>query len=113
MEDYHQMPGFTSGKKRIQELRKKRTRSGIDESISKSRSMILINLTIEIATAIILVVGLLYFVRFLIMRRPYIDQRLYKVGLGCLTVFTVGWTTYLFIKIRSHIRLLQKTDRKS
>ncbi|MCE5248979.1 hypothetical protein LLG96_02035 [bacterium] len=106
-------PRFAAGKKRIEELRIKRARPSIEDTISRSRSMILVNLFVEIATGIILVIGLSYLVRFLIARRPFIDPKMFNLVVGCMAALTVGWIVYLFTRMRSHIAMLRKASSDS
>ena len=101
---------FTSGKRRIMELREKRKKPSVAESIGNQRSMILINIVIEIATGVILVTGLYYLVRFLMFKRADIEPFHYKVSMGCVAVFTFGWFTYLSLKVRANILRFRKTS---
>ncbi|MBN1292538.1 MAG: hypothetical protein JXB48_11925 [Candidatus Latescibacteria bacterium] len=104
------VPRLKSGKQRIRELREKRTKPSVAESISNQRSMILINIVIEIATGIILVVGLYYLVQFLMFKRADIEPFQYKLSMGCIAVFTFGWLTYLSLKVRANILRFRKTS---
>ena len=112
MNDEQQFFRRTTGKRRMQELRKRRTQTGVAESISNQRSMILINIIIEIATGIILLVGLFYLLRFFMIRRFSIDPMYYKLILFCIVIFTFGWVTYLTMKVRSDILRFRKSGAK-
>ena len=113
MNDKQQFPWTGSGRKRLENLRKKRKRPGAAESIGNQRSMILINIVIESATGIILFIGLLYIFRFVMMKRFSFDPMYLKLILGCLVIFSLGWFTYLTLKIRTDIIRFRKTGNKN
>jgi len=99
---------ITSGRRRLEELREKRKKASVTEEMGKSRSMIIISLTIEIASAVIILVGVAYLIRFFRMQRYTIDPRIYRISVACLGVFIVGWMVYLFIRIRRYILRLSQ-----
>ena len=102
-------PRITSGRRRLEELREKRGRASITEEMGRSRTMIIINLSIEIASAVIILVGVAYLIRFFRMQRYTIDPLIYRICVACLGVFIVGWMVYLFIRIRRYILRLSQT----
>ena len=113
MNDKQQFPLVSSGKKRMEELRKKRKRPDAVESISNQRSMILINIVIESATGIILFTGLFYIFRFVMMNRFSFDPMYHRLILGCLVIFSFGWFTYITLKIRTDIIRFRKAGNKN
>jgi len=113
MNDTPQFPQPSTGKKRLEELRKKRRRPGAAESISNQRSMILINIVIESATGVILFTGLLYIFRYVMMRRFSFDPMYFRLILGCLVIFSCGWFTYLTMKIRTNIVRFRKAGNNN
>lgn len=113
MNDKQKFPLVSSGKKRMEELRKKRKRPGAIESISNQRSMILINIVIESATGIILITGLFYIFRFVMMNRFSFDPVYFKMILSCLGVFSFGWFIYLSMKIRTDIVRFRKAGNNN
>ena len=102
-------PRITSGRRRLEELREKKKNASVIEALGRSRTMIIINLTIEIASAVIVLVGVAYLIRFFRMQRYTIDPLIYRISIACLGVFIVGWMIYLFIRIRRHIMRLSQT----
>ena len=102
-------PRITSGRRRLEELREKKKNASVIEALGRSRTMIIINLTIEIASAVIVLVGVAYLIRFFRMQRYTIDPLICRISVACLGVFIVGWMIYLFIRIRRHILRLSQT----
>lgn len=113
MNDKQQFPQAGTGRKRLEELRKKRKRPGTAESISDQRSMILINIVIESATGVILFTGMFYIFRFIMMNRFSFDPMYHKLILSCLAVFSFGWFIYLILKIRTDIIRFRKAGNKN
>lgn len=113
MNDKQQFPRSSTGKKRLEELRKKRKHPGAAESIHNQRSMILINIVIESATGIILLTGLLYIFRYVMMKRFSFDPKYFKLILSCLVIFSFGWFTYLTMKIRTDIIRFRKAGNNN
>ena len=101
-------PRITFGRRRLEELREKRKKASVTEEMGRSRTMIIINLSIEIASAVIILVGVAYLIRFFRMQRHTIDPLIYRISIACLGVFIVGWMIYLFIRIRRHILRLSQ-----
>ena len=106
-----------SGKRRLEELREKRTRQDVEDSINKSRITIFTNLAIELISCVLVFIGVFYLIRFFIMKRSDIDPVIFKLSAGCLTVFVVGWIIYSIAKIHRYVLYLsmdndekQKTD---
>ena len=96
------VPNFKRSRGRI------RSRPSISESISKSRTTILINMVIEGAAAVIMIAGFTYLIRFLFYWRNRMVDIHFNVFLGTLVFFAVGWSTYIFIKLRNHYELFKK-----
>ena len=95
-----------SGRRRLKELREKRKNESIFATPVRSRSVIIINVAVEIITAVIVIVGIASLVYFLRMRQYSVDPRLYRLIAACLSVFVVGWMVYLSFRLRHYIRLL-------
>ena len=99
-------PRIVSGRRRLEELREKKKNASVIEALGRSRSMVIINLTIEIVSAVIVLVGVVYLIRFLRMQRYSVDPMIYRISVACLGVFIVGWLIYLVFRIRRHIQRL-------
>ena len=70
---------------------------------------IIISITIEIASAVIILVGVAYLIRFFRMQRYTIDPLIFRICVACLGFFTVGWMIYLVIRIRHYILRLSRS----
>lgn len=90
-----------------------RRRSGVRESIERSRSTLLINLIIEIVAGIILLVGISCSVMFIYNRRSTLNPGQFKLYIEILVFFAIGWFTYIGFKIRTKYLLLKKHWRSS
>jgi len=90
------------GRKRIRRSPK------VTEAINKSRSTIIINMTIEFLSALVLLIGIIYFFRFMIFFRSKMVDTYFRIFLGAMLVFSAGWFSYIFLKIREHFLLLMK-----
>ncbi len=84
-----------------------RQRPGIDRSIRNARSTLFLNLIIEIAAAMVLLVGMAYTVKFLYARRAFIEPAKFNLYLQALGFFTVGWLTYVGFKVRAKYSALR------
>lgn len=102
MVEPQKVPNFTNSRRRI------RSRPSIYESINKSRTTLLINMVIEGAAAVIMIVGFTYFIRFLFYWRTRIVDVYFNISLGTIIFFAVGWSTYIFTKLRDHYKLFKK-----
>lgn len=89
----------------------RRHRSHIAESIAQSRMTLLINMFIEAVCALILLVGFLYFVRFLFFWRSNMNDQYFTFFLGAIILLCVGWFAYITMKLRSHYRLYKAAGR--
>ena len=96
-----------SGRKRLSELRE-RKRASVSESIGNSRTTVIINMIINITSGMIFAVGLFYVMRFLNMRKPYMDPMQYRIFIGAFIFISVGWFAYLVVRIRRHIKRLRE-----
>lgn len=96
-----------SSRKRLAELQERRKNS-VTEVIRRRRSTIIINMTIEIAAGIVFAVGLFYVMRFISMQKSQMETFHYRIYIGAFTVISCGWFLYIFLKIRSHYRLLKE-----
>ena len=79
-----------------------RRHQSIRETISAAPSTMFINLLIELAAAIIMIVGLLFLVRFLFLFRDRYQEGYFRFILYFIIFFAVGWGTHLAFKLRSH-----------
>ncbi len=105
MDEPQKVPGFRRSRRRA--VRK----PSIAESISKSRTTILINMVIEAACAVILIIGFLYLIRFLIFWKERMVELHFKIFLGTAIFFAIGWSFYIFWKLFSHYKLLKKVSQ--
>ncbi len=85
-----------------------RQRPGVHEAIRSSRSTLLINLIIEIASGLILLVGIAFTVKFLHDRKAYIEPGKYRLYLQIISVFTIGWFAYVGHKVRTKYRAFRR-----
>ena len=91
--------------------RRIRNKPSVAETISKSRTTILVNMIIEIVCAMVLIIGVIYFIRFLIYFRNKMVELYFRIFLGTVILFTAGWSVYFFIKLYEHYRLFKKTGK--
>ena len=105
-------PKNISGRRRLEELREKRKKASVADTLSRSRLTIIINLTIEIASAVTVLVGVTYLIRFFRLKRLDIDPLLFRISAACLGVFVAGWMVYIFLRIRRHVILLSQAGGK-
>ena len=82
--------------------------SKVTESISNSRTTIIMNLTIEFLSAAVLFTGIIYFFRFMFFFRNRMADTSFRIFLGAMLVFSAGWFTFIFFKLREHFRMLMK-----
>ena len=73
---------------------------------------LLINMFVEAACALILLMGLIYFVRFLFYWRPNMNDQYFTFFLGAIILLSVGWAAYILMKLRSHYRLYKAAGRE-
>ena len=99
-------PGLKGRYRRI------RGKPGVADTISKSRTSILINMIIEIACAMVLIVGIIYFIMFLIYFRRNMVELYFRIFLGTVILFTFGWFSYFVIKLREHYGLFKKAGKE-
>lgn len=98
------------------ENKKRRIRRipNVTDSIMNSRTTIIVNMVIEIFSALVLLIGIIYFFRFMIFFRTKMVDMYFRIFLGASFIFSAGWFSYMFIKIREHYRMLMnslKEDR--
>lgn len=108
MEDPKQIPDLSPLYKSRFDVRRRRTRPSVRDSIDRARSTLLINLLIEIIAALILIAGIGFTVKFLYNRRVNLDPAKFKLYIEIIVFFTVGWLTYVGFKIRAKYRLLRR-----
>ena len=100
-----------SGRKRMMELREKRARQSVVESVNNSKSMIVVNLITMIITGIILMTGLAYLLSFMKMQYADTNPSMYRLTLVFVAVFTLGWLSYILFRIRLYVRRLYRLSR--
>ena len=105
MNEPQKIPGLSDKRRRI------RSKPSVADTISKSRTTILVNMIIEIACATVLIVGVIYFIRFLVYFRENMVELYFKIFLGAIILFTAGWSVYIFIKLYEHYRLFKKAGK--
>ncbi len=98
----------SSGRKRLSELRNLRKQRSVVDSSHTSRTTALINLIIEIISGLILIVGLSYIIRFLLMRRELMTPVQFKIIIGTILLLAGFWLLYLFYKLKSHYMFLRR-----
>lgn len=100
-------PDIQSSRRRLSELRE-RKRANVSESIGKSRTTVIINMIINITSGMIFAVGLFYVMRFLNMRKPYMDPMQYRIFIGAFIFISCGWFAFLVVRVRRHIKRLRE-----
>ena len=98
---------LSSGRRRLSELRE-RKRTSVAESINKSRTTILINMTIAVVSGLLFAIGLIYVIRIIHIRKQFIDPEMYKILIGLLSFIACAWIVILILRIRKHLRLYRK-----
>jgi len=105
MNEPQKVHGLSDRRRRI------RSKPSVAETISKSRTTILVNMIIEIACATVLIVGVIYFIRFLVYFRENMVELYFRIFLGAIILFTAGWSAYIFIKLHGQYLLFKKADK--
>ena len=110
MENHGRSEHMSSGRKRMEELREKK-RPGVQESIRHARSTVFINIVIEAISALIFVVGVFYAIRFLNLRKPFMEPLQYRIIIGSFTVISIVWFGFLLGKVRKNVLRLREISR--
>jgi len=105
MNERQKVPGLSGRRRRI------RDKPSVAETISRSRANILVNMIIEIACTMVLIIGVIYFIRFLIYFRENMVELYFRIFLGTVILFTAGWSVYFFIKLHEQYRLFKKAGK--
>ena len=113
MYDPNKIPDLSYINKRREEARRIRRRASVDEVIQRNRTTLLINLLIEVLAGLILLAGIAFTAYFLTMRRSVLHPGQYKLYMGVLAFFSVGWFTYIVYKAQNKYLLLRKYSSKS
>jgi len=112
MDEPNKIPDLSYIKKRREEARRIRRRASVDEIIQRDRTTLLINLLIEIIAGLILIAGIMYTAYFLTIRRSALSPAQYKLYIGVLAFFSVGWFTYVASKVRKKYLLYREYSKK-
>ena len=105
MNDTNRLKGATAGRRRIEELREQRSLRD-EVTIRRARTTVIINILIEICSGLIFGVGAFYAVRFLNLRRPYMEPMHYRLFLSTFALISVVWLAFLIGKIRRNWKRL-------
>jgi hypothetical protein len=92
----------------LQRRSKDTRRLSVSESLNNARSTILFNMIIDIASALVLLVGLFFAIRFLFGWKKHMDVVYFNLFFGATVLFTAGWIFLTIIKLRSYIERLKK-----
>jgi len=107
MTDSDKQTRSAAGRQRLEELREKRNlRDTV--SIRRARTTVIINILIEICSGLIFCVGALYAVRFLNIRRPFMEPMHYRLFLSSFGIVSAGWLFFLIGKIRRNWKHLRE-----
>ena len=68
-------------------------------------------MVIEIASAVILVIGFIILIRFLFYRRDRIVELQFNIFLGAVIVFAIAWSVYIFTKLIKYYRRFKEVGR--
>ena len=112
MNEPNKIPDFSYINKRREEARRIRRKVSVDEIIQRDRTTLLINLLIEILAGLILFAGIIYTAYFLTIRRSALTFGQYKLYIGVLAFFSVGWFTYVASKVRKKYLLYREYSKK-
>ena len=107
MDKYSRRQDISSARKRMSELRE-RHKPSVADSIRRSRTTIFINMLIELFSGILYAVGLYIAIRFLNLRKPFMEPIQYKVFIGAFTVISCGWFSYLLIKMYGNLKRFRR-----
>jgi hypothetical protein len=112
MPDPDKIPDLSYLRKRREEARQIRRRASVDETIQRNRTTLLINLFIEIFSGLVLLAGIVFAIYFITLRRNAISPEQYKLYIGVLGFFSIGWFTYVGFKIRKKFLLYREYSKK-
>jgi len=102
----------SSGRKRLSELKNRQKQKSVVDSIYTSRTTVLINLTIMIASGVLLITGLSYIIRFLLMKRELMEPVQFGIFIGTILLLAGFWLLYFFYKLKSYYLLLRRLHTK-
>ena len=68
-------------------------------------------MVIEIACAVILMIGFFYLFRFLFNRRDLMVELHFNIFLGAVIVFAIAWSVYVFTKLIKYYRRFKEVSR--
>lgn len=108
----NQAPDYSQLQRHLRETRYRRSRASIRESIDTAPSTLLINLIIEVLAALVLLVGILYTVKFLFARRELLEPGRFKLYIEVLIFFSLAWFTYVGFKVRAKFTAFRNRYRK-
>ena len=109
MKKLDELPEFSSSRKRLSELRERKIKS-VSDSIEYSRTTVLTNMVIAVSSGVFFVVGIVYLMRFIHMRKSFMEPTQYQLFMGLLILIVCGWFIILFLRIRKHYKLLRKAS---
>jgi len=78
-----------------------RRQDSIADSINSMPSTYLINLIIELISAVVLIVGVVYLFRFIFMYRSRFEEVYFNLILTVICIFIPIWGIRVFFRIRS------------
>ncbi|MFC1538733.1 hypothetical protein ACFL6H_04855 [Candidatus Latescibacterota bacterium] len=81
----------------------------VTEAIYNSRTTIIVNMVIEFFSALVLFIGIIYFFRFMFIFKNRMVETYFRIFLGAMFVFSAGWFSFIFLKIREQFRQLKKS----
>jgi len=96
---------INAGRRRLQEIREQRGPSALD-TIKNSRTTVTINIAIEVLSGILFMTGLVIAVKFLNLRRAFMEAIHYKMMLWSIIAIGAGWSVWLLIRMRSNVQRL-------
>lgn len=106
----HSRADSASAKKRLEELRERRN-TGIVGSPLQARNTVIINMIIEVVSAFIYCVGVYYAIRFLNLRRPFMEEIQYRIFIGVFLIVSVVWFGFLIARVRKSILRIKEIKR--
>lgn len=103
-------PGIPTGRQRLESIRARRER-GMLGSPRHAKNTVVINMAIEAVSAVIYLVGVWYAIRFLNIRRPFMEEMHFRIIVGVFLLVTVVWASFLVRRVLHNIQRYKDLSR--
>ena len=101
-----------SGRRRLHELRAKRSDVNLADELSRSRTTTIVNMSIELASGLLLILGMVYMFCYCAMQRYDTPPTVYNIFIGTLIIFSMGWGFFFVYRIRRGVMRLRQIRRE-